>query len=78
MRYTTVFLALLCSVLLAACSGGDEPGDAPGLEAGQDTAGGMVTGTTGAPGPGTVGTPGTPAAVEPDTIPPAQGGSAGQ
>ena len=77
MRHTTVALALLYSVLISAC-GGEEPGGVRSGEAGQDTAGGMVTGTTGAPGPGTAGTPGTPAAVAPDTIPPAQGGTAGQ
>ena len=77
MRQTTILLVLLCSVLLSACGGG-EAGDARSDEVGQDTTGGMVTGTTGAPGPGTAGTPGTPAAVEPDTIPPAQGGTAGQ
>lgn len=58
--------AVLVLAMLAGCGGGEPPAgdqdEAPAEE------GGMVTGTTGAPGPGTVGTPGTPGAPDPDTI----------
>lgn len=65
-RYS-VLPALLALALVAACGGGDAETNAEA--ASEDSiAPGMVTGTTGAPGPGTVGTPGTPAATDPDTL----------
>ena len=60
--------ALALALAIAAC-GGDTAETPRADPAASDTiAPGMVTGTTGAPGPGTAGTPGTPAAADPDTI----------
>lgn len=59
---------LALAFAIAAC-GGDTAETPQADPAASDTiAPGMVTGTTGAPGPGTAGTPGTPAATDPDTI----------
>jgi hypothetical protein len=68
MRHRTALPLLIAAALLTvgACRGGDDASDTQ--PAADSIAPGMVTGTTGAPGPGTVGTPGTPGAPKPDTF----------
>ena len=71
MQHTRLASTLLVAALLplAACGGGEAGGAGEEASTPADSIpAGMVTGTTGAPGPGTVGTPGTPGAVNPDTI----------
>ncbi len=65
MRTKLIPVALTLAAL-AGCGAGDAPDTDQGETVPEE--GGMVTGTTGAPGPGTVGTPGTPAAPDPDTM----------
>ncbi len=66
--------AFLLAGVLAAAACGDREGDAGAADgravtpADSPQVPGMVTGTTGAPGPGTVGAPGTPSGPNPDTI----------
>jgi hypothetical protein len=65
--------ALLLAALSASACATEEEADVEvvdevGTELEPRNDPGMVTGTTGAPGPGTTGTPGVPAAPLPDTI----------
>ena len=60
--------ALALAIATAACGGDTAETPESDPSASDSIAPGMVTGTTGAPGPGTAGTPGTPAATDPDTI----------